>query len=356
MNWPTPRFGSLGTGDESYDRTSASSILEKRTREILMTRAIKAITLPKNSGRMSVVETSEPRAKSGQILIEVKTSAINEMDVEVREGGWKRYVGKYRKQGRTLTGFEFAGVARSAGTRIREGQRVIGYVHVTNGPRTHADMVVVNENCVHVIPDDLSLEDAAAIVSMGLAAIDVFERLKPLEAQQHVLINGAAGGLGVYSVQMAKSQGAEVTAVCSEKNAEWMKTMGADHVRAYEHEDALRSGDQFDLILDVAQKLSFSRCRSALTPSGMYVATNPLADLWGFVRALASRRKAGFMLVLQTDPTKLGHLLELVEKKILRPVIDSRFPMDQINEAMDKFARSGKQGRVLLEFHKEVES
>lgn len=132
--------------------------------------------------------------------------------------------------------------------------------------------------------------------------------------------------------------------------------MGANHVRAYEHDDMLQDGDEFDLILDVPQKSSFARCCPSLTPTGMYVTTNPFDDLWGFARALFSRRSAGFVLVLETMPEKLRRLLDLAAKKVLRPVIDSRFPIDRINDAMDKFSRSGKQGHILLEFGQEKAS
>ncbi len=149
-----------------------------------MTNLIKAIGRAGDEPRMTVVETSAPTPRPGEILIEVKMAALNEMDVEIRDGGWSSYVKRYLKQGPTLTGFEFSGIARSHGVRIREGDRVIGYVHVTSGPRTHAQRISVAEDNLHAIPDDLSFADAAAVLAMGLAAIDVFERLKPIRANQ----------------------------------------------------------------------------------------------------------------------------------------------------------------------------
>ena len=115
-------------------------------------------------GRMTIVEAPVPTPRSGQILVEVKVSAVNEMDVQVRAGGWRSQVRRFRQAGPVLTGFEFVGVARSDGARILVGQRVIGYVHVLNGCRTHAQFVCVDENDLAPIPEGLDDEAGAALV------------------------------------------------------------------------------------------------------------------------------------------------------------------------------------------------
>ena len=191
-----------------------------------MNEAMRALVRSADTGKMVVVEIPVPTPAQGQVLVEVNVSAVNEMDVQVRAGGWARYVKKFLKQGPVVSGFEFAGIARSDGHRIRAGDRVIGNVHVLYGPRTHAEYVCVDENDVGVIPATIPFDHAAALVAMGLTAIEILERLKPLVQGQRVLIIGAAGGVGIYSLQLAKHQGAHVTAVCSLTNAEWVRTMG----------------------------------------------------------------------------------------------------------------------------------
>lgn len=314
-----------------------------------MSKTIRALIQSAHPGRMAVAETPAPIPGRGQILIDVKVSAINEMDVQVRAGLWAKNVKAFLKRGPVVTGFEFAGVARSDGERIKAGDRVIGYVNVLSGPRTHADQVCVDESDIEAIPESWSLDGAAALVVMGLTAIEILERLKPLSRGKRVLIIGAAGGVGVYTLQLAKHQGAHVTAVCSERNAAWVKSMGANAVRAYETEPNFKTGDLFDLVVDVPCKASFAASAPFLARGGMYVATNPLADLGGYVRAAFSSRRAGYLMMLTTTPAKLRRLIELADLGALRATIDSRFPMAQADQAFDRFATPGKQGRVLLE-------
>lgn len=315
-----------------------------------MNNTMRALGLSQQAGRMTVLEVARPSPSRGEVLVEIKSSAVNEMDVQVRAGGWARYVRKFLKKGPVVSGFEFAGVARSNGQRIRAGDRVIGYVHVLNGPRTHAQYVCVDECCLYPIPERLPFDGAAALVSMGLTAVEILERLKPLSSGQHVLIIGAAGGVGIYTQQLAKSQGAHVTAVCSEKNVAWVQSMGADTIRAYEREAYFKPGDRFDLVVDVPAKASFAQSARFLAQDGMYVTTNPIADLSGFLRASFSRRSAGYLLMLTTTVGKLKRLIELFEQGVLRPVIDSQYSPAKADEAFDRFATSGKQGRVLLQW------
>lgn len=309
---------------------------------------MRALSVDVAAGRTSVVDAPIPAPGRGQILVEIKVSAVNEMDVQVRSGGWASQVKRFRRAGPVLTGFEFAGVARSDGARVRSGQRIIGYSHVLNGPRTHAEFACVHERDVQVIPDDLSDEDAAALVVMGLTAVEVLERIRRLKDGERCLAIGAAGGVGAYAVQLAASQGAKVTAIASSINSDWVRAQGACEVRAYEHGPRYRPGDQFDLVVDAAAKSSFAEAAPYLAPSGTYVTTNPTADMGGFVRAILSGKRAGWLMMLRTDPAKLSRLVELWRTGAMRPVIDSVYDLSDADAAFDRFATRGKQGRVLL--------
>jgi NADPH:quinone reductase len=300
--------------------------------------------------RMSIASIAAPIPRAGELLVEVHVSAVNEMDVEVRTDGWAEYVEKFLGVGPVVTGFEFAGVAQSDGERIRSGDRVVGYVHVVAGPRTHAGLIAVQESDLFVLPQPLTFRDGAALVSMGLTAIEILEGLKPVSADQSVLVLGAAGGVGAYVVQLAKHQGARVIAVCSQQNDVWVRRLGADEVRPYENTQPLQDGDAFDLVVDAPAKWSFAKCRPHLATDGMYVTTNPFMDQAGFDTAATTTQKAGHLLMLTTTPQKLSRLLDLALANVLRPAIDSVYPASEADEAFDRFATRGKQGRVLIEF------
>ena len=309
---------------------------------------MRALSVDLAAARTSVVEAPVPTPGRGQILVEIKVSAVNEMDVQVRSGGWAGQVKRFRRVGPVLTGFEFAGVARSDGARIRSGQRIIGYSHVLNGPRTHAEFACIDERDLQVIPDDLSDEDAAALVVMGLTAIEVLERIRRLKAGERCLVIGAAGGVGAYAVQLAASQGAKITAIASAANADWVREQGADEVRAYEDEPRFRAADRFNLVIDAPAKSSFAEAAPYLARGGTYVTTNPTADLGGFVRAALSGKRAGWLMMLRTDPAKLSRLVELWRAGEMRPAIDSVYALSDADAAFDRFAARGKRGRVLL--------
>jgi NADPH:quinone reductase len=314
-----------------------------------MTDAMRALVRAADAERMHVWEIPVGQPRDGQILVEVKVSAVNEMDVQVRSGGWDRYVKKYLKQSSVVTGFEFSGVARSSGKRIKEGERIIGYVHVLNGPRCHSEFVWVDENDVHVMPDSWSFDDGAALTVMGLTATEIIEDICPLTAKSRVAIIGAAGGVGAYTLQLAKFRGGHVTAVCSQKSYAWASELGADEMRASRNENMFKPTDAFDLIVDTPCTLSFTKAAPFLAPGGVYVNTNPLADLGGYIHAFFSSRKAGYLMMLSTKPEKMRRFIDLVELGAMKPVIDSKFDLAEADKAFDRFATSGKQGRVLLQ-------
>lgn len=309
----------------------------------------RALIQSSEGAKMIVVEAPTPTPRRGEVLVRVHTSAVNEMDVQVRGGGWAKSVKAFKARGPVTTGFEFAGVALSDGPAIRAGDPVIGYSHVLSGVRTHAERICVPARTLQVIPSHWSMQEAAALVSMGLTSIEIFERIRPLQAGQKALVIGAAGGVGVYAVQMAKHQGAHVTAVCSAANASWIRSQGADVVRAYETEEAFSAGDRMDLVVDAPMHASFARSAPFLAKGGTYVATNPTADIAGFAQAALSPHRAGYLMMLSTTPAKMTRLIQLVVAGALRPAIDSVYGLHQADAAFDRFSTRGKQGRVILD-------
>ncbi|GAA6155829.1 NAD(P)-dependent alcohol dehydrogenase [Pyruvatibacter sp. HU-CL02332] len=317
--------------------------------ETMMPGTMKAATWPPTGGAMQIIDAPVPKPKSGEVLVQVKVAAINEMDVQTRDGGWKREVKTFRKAGPVVTGFEFAGIAASSDGHIKAGMRVVAYSPVLKGPRAHAQFAVAPTQSLAEIPHDMSFADATALSVMGLTAIEVVDDIAKITPGQKVCVLGAAGGLGAYTVQLAKARGAHVTAIASAENEAFVMAQGADVFRARSDTPVLHRGDRFNLILDVPAKYSFAGSRRHLAPGGVFVSSNPLNDLTGFPRALVSRRKAGWLLMLSTTPQKLKRLIETAASGDLTPVIDATYGLAQIDAAFDRFATPGKQGRVLID-------
>jgi len=310
---------------------------------------MRAATWPAGADAMEIIEAPVPVPGKGEVLVRVHTAGINEMDVETRAGGWTREVKQFRKAGPVVTGFEFAGIAETGSGHIKPGARVYGYSPVIKGPRVHAEYACVPAKDMAEMPDSMSFGEAAALCVMGLTAVEVIDDIAKVKAGDHVCIIGAAGGLGAYATQLAKARSAHVTAVASPANHDFVVAQGADEVRARGETTPLQPQDRFSLILDCPAIMSFAQTKRHLAPGGTYVSSNPMNDLTGFLRALPSRRKAGWLLMLTTTPAKLDRLSRIAGEGHMRPVIDSAFPLDEINSAFDRFATPGKQGRVLIE-------
>ncbi len=314
-----------------------------------MAEIMKAATWPATGGAMQIIDAPVPKPRSGEVLVQVKVAAINEMDVQTRAGGWQKEVKTFRKAGPVVTGFEFAGIAATSNGHIKAGMRVVAYSPVLKGPRAHAQFAVVPAQSLVEIPNEMSFADAAALCVMGLTAIEVVDDIAKIVPGQKVCVLGAAGGLGAYTVQLAKARGAHVTAVASASNEAFVIAQGADVFRARSDTPVLHRDDSFNLILDVPAKFSFAGTRRHLAPGGVFVSSNPLNDLAGFPRALLSRRKAGWLLMLSTTPQKLKRLFETATARALTPVIDATYGLPEIDAAFDRFATPGKQGRVLVD-------
>ncbi len=315
-----------------------------------MPETMRAATMPDaGSGRMAIETVPVPTPRKGEVLVQVHSAGVNEMDTQTRQGGWAREVKNFRKLGPVVTGFEFAGVTITDGARLPRGTRVVGYSPVLKGPRAHAEFAAVPESALGAIPESITFEEATALCVMGLTAIDILERIRPVSPGDHVAVIGAAGGVGAYATQLATAKGAQVTGIARASAETFVRDQGATAFRAYDEGASFENGDRFGLIIDTPPVSRFAATKRYLAPGGMYVSTNPFADLAGFPRSMLSRRKAGWLLMLTTDPSRIARLIERAGEGALRPVIDSRFPMSEVNAAFDRYETRGKQGRVILD-------
>jgi NADPH:quinone reductase-like Zn-dependent oxidoreductase len=254
------------------------------------------------------------------------------------------------KPRKPILGFEMAGEIEEVGpsvTAFQPGERVVASRGFDFG--CHAEYVAVaQDGAIAKIPDSVSYQDAVSLCFGGMTAL-VFFQLGRLASGEKLLINGASGAVGTMAVQLAKHQGAEVTAVCSARNAELVSGLGADHVIDYGAEDFTRNAERYDVIMDNHGNAPYARVKGSLKPGGRFLMV--IGDLWQMVSSLwqkpvISSSRGGFAGAADHYQT----LMELAERGELRPVIDSVVPFEQIVEAHRRVDSDHKVGSVVVTF------
>jgi NADPH:quinone reductase-like Zn-dependent oxidoreductase len=198
-------------------------------------------------------------------------------------------------------------------------------------------------------PSSITFEDAAAVSQAAIVALQGLRDKGRIQSGQRVLINGASGGVGTFAVQIAKSFGAEVTGVCSSRNLDLVRSIGADHVIDYSETDFSRSGQQYDLIFDIAGGRPISDYMRALGPRGTHVscAISPAALLLGPVISMFGS-KTVVQLSHSPDAKDLAFMAELLEAGRVVPVIDRRFPLTEVAEAVRHYEDGHPCGKVVI--------
>ena len=303
---------------------------------------------------LQLKEMSIPKPASDEVLIRIHATTATAADIMMRKGD--PYIGRLytglKGPKRTIPGFEFAGEVVETGSAVtlfKVGDKVFGG---TTTLGCYAEYACVNQNSVlTTMPDNLSYEEAAPVNGSAITVMNFLKGLGNIQAGQRVLINGASGGLGTYAVQIAKQYGAEVTGVCSTKNIELVKSLGADHVIDYTREDFTKSGLQYDIIFDTVGRRSFGDCKKAVTNNGVYMSAvmNPALlfhMLWTkmFGRKKAKSSATGLLPVKQ----RLSYFMELKEMlrtSKIKTVIDVVYPLEHIAEA-HTYVETGHKGEA----------
>ncbi|MDQ2967691.1 MAG: NAD(P)-dependent alcohol dehydrogenase [Actinomycetota bacterium] len=295
---------------------------------------------------LRVDEVERPVPKEDEVLVKVHATTATRSDCGLR--GAEYFVGRFFtglfRPKRGTVGLEFAGEVEYVGEAVTEfdpGDRVFGI-----GSGTNADYVCVREaRVIARIPDGMTFEEAAAVPDGALSAFSLL-RSAGLEQDDRIVVYGASGSIGVGSVQVAKSLGAHVTAVCNTKNVDLIRSLGADEVSDYLKEDFTKNGETYDVICDAVGKHSFLRCRRSLKPDGSYITTDP-GFMWhdAAVSLLAKRAKLG--IVRYTKPDILT-LTELIAAGKYRPVIDRTYPLEDVLDAHRYVETHQKTGNVVL--------
>jgi len=301
---------------------------------------------------------AKPVPEDDQVLVKVHAAAINPLDWHYMRG--EPYVMRLGsgigapKDERV--GVDFAGTVEAVGSKVsrfKPGDEVYG-----GRSGALADYVVVRESraIVHK-PANISHERAAAVPIAAVTALQGLRDQGKLQSGQKVLINGASGGVGTFAVQIAKALGAEVTGVCSTRNVELVRSLGADHVVDYTQEDFTQGGVHYDLILDNVGNRSLSELRGAMTPTGrLVIVGGPSENPWlgPLVQVIKASLMAPFidqemgMFMAELNPADLEVLNGLMRDGKLLPVIDRRFSLDQVPAAIEYLESGRARGKVVV--------
>jgi NADPH:quinone reductase-like Zn-dependent oxidoreductase len=310
---------------------------------------------------LELTEVENPIPKDDEVLLKVHTASVNPADWHLLRG--TPYIARLqlglRKPKDKVLGCDVAGWVEAVGrnvTMLRPGDEVFGspFMH---GFGAFAERVSVSEDLLAPKPATLSFEQAAAVPLAASTALQGLRDHGGIEPGQKVLIIGASGGVGTFAVQIAKSFDAEVTGVCSTRNVELVRSLGADHIIDYTKADFTRSGQKYDLVFQLAGTRSPSECRRALTSKGTLVLISGESDgRWigpvnRIIKALVlspfvGQKMASF--TVKPNKADLQFLKQLIEAGTLTPVIDRTYPLAEVSEAIRYLENGRARGKVVI--------
>ena len=295
------------------------------------------------SERLKLTDVEKPALNDDTVLVRVRASSVNAVDWRVMRG--RPYIGRamgigLRRPSTLVPGIDVAGQVESVGaavTGFRPGDEVFG---TRSG--AWAEYVGGRERNFVLKPARVSLEQAAAVPAAAITALEALRDGGRLQPGQTVLINGAAGGVGTFAVQIAKAIGGQVTGVCSSRNAELIRSIGADHAIDYATQDFSRTGERYDVLLDIAGNRSISDCLRVLEPRGtLVIIGGPEGPLLGPMRhwaaAMIRRRFVSQKLVpflSKGGKESLTSIAQLIEAGAVTPVIDRTYPLSEAGDAV----------------------
>ncbi|MDQ5822476.1 MAG: NAD(P)-dependent alcohol dehydrogenase [Actinomycetota bacterium] len=305
---------------------------------------------------LELQEIEKPEVADDAVLVRVHAASVNRLDWYGVTGTpyVARVIGGLLKPKEQGLGVDFAGTVEAVGkdvTHVRPGDEVYG-----GRTGAFAEYVSVRDAVVPK-PTNVSFEEAAAVPVAALTALQGFRDKAQLQPGQSVLVNGASGGVGTFAVQIAKALGAEVTAVCSTRNVDQARSLGADHVIDYTREDFTRSGRRYDVLFDVAGSRSWGACKRVLEPQGILVKAGApkgnrvIAPLGHIVAtrlaSIPSSQKCVFF-VAKLNRADLGVLRELIEAGKVASVIDRRYELSDIADALACMGEGHARGKIAI--------
>ncbi len=298
---------------------------------------------------LKLEEVTKPTPKDDEVLVKIKASSINRADLYMLKGSpfVIRLENGFTPKKKIL-GADIAGQVEAVGKNVKEfkvGDEVFGDISA-NGWGGFAEYVSVKENALVAKPTNITFEEAAAVPMASVTALQGLQDKGQIQPNQKVLIYGASGGVGTWAVQISKSFGTHVTAVCSTRNVEMIRSLGANEVIDYTKEDFSENGKRYDLILAANGNLPLAKYKNALTSNGIYVCTG------GSLKQIFSSLIFGSKQVknLSSKPKKKDLLFvqELLANRKIKSVIDKTFPLIELADAFRYFESGKVKGKVVI--------
>ena len=305
---------------------------------------------------LELCHLEKPEPEEHEVLINIKATSVTAADGMMRRGdtflsrmllGLTRPTKKFQ-----IPGMEFSGVIESVGRKVKKfkpGDEI--YAFRAFGTGCYTEYKCMSENgSIALKPRNMTFIEAASVVDGATTALFFLKDKADIRIGQNVLINGASGSIGTFAVQIAKYFGAEVTGVCSTKNMELVKALGADHVVDYTKEDFAISGNMYDVIFDTVGKSTFAHCRKALKANGKYVVTVMTFKrlFLSLMTTFGNGKKVIFsMSVNKTEA--LNYIRTMIEEGKLFTIIDRQYQLEEVREAHAYVEKGHKTGNVVIE-------
>ena len=304
---------------------------------------------------LQLKEVGKPAPKDNEVLVKVHAASVNPLDWHFMRGQpflVRLMVGGLLKPKKKILGADIAGRVEAVGRNVKQfqpGDEVFG----GNGVGGFAEYVCVTENSLALKPANISFEEAAAVPVAALTALQGLRDKGQSQPEQKVLINGAGGGVGTFAVQIAKSFGAQVTGVCSTMKLDMVRSIGADQVIDYTGEDFTQNRQRYDLILDAAAYRSISDYKRALSPKGIYVLVGGSMALMFRVMLVGpwlsmTGSKKMRTVMAKINKKDLALMKELLEAGKVIPVIDRRYSLSEVPEAIKYLEEGHAQGKIVI--------
>ena len=309
---------------------------------------------------LKLQQIEKPTPADNEVLVRVRAASVNPVDGHLIRGGWlMRPMSGMRKPKNTRFGTDFAGTVEAIGknvTSFKPGDEVFG---AKDG--AVAEYICVKaDRAIVMKPSNITFEQAGSVGVAGITALQGLRDKGRIQAGQKVLINGASGGVGTFAIQIAKAFGAEVTAVCSTRNVDLVKSIGADHVIDYTKQDFAETDQRYDMIYDLVGNHGFSERRKILKPNGICVlagiggaGAHPetmgriVGNFWNAFRSNFSKEKFVFYIAKLTKGD-FGVLRDLMQSGKVSPVIDRTYKLEQTADAVRYMEEGHARGKVVV--------
>ncbi len=295
---------------------------------------------------LKIQQTEIPEPSDDEVLVKVMAAGVNPVDFKLRNGSM-RFISPAKFP--RVPGGEIAGIVEKAGKnagKFKAGEKVFAMLPMAGGG--YSSYLAVKENLLAQMPDNMSFRQGAAIPLAGLTALQCLRDKAGIKAGDEVLINGGSGGVGMFAILIAKACGASVTAVCSGRNLEFVKELGAHNTINYQTEKFTESTAKFDIVFDAVAKSNYSSAKKILTPAGIFVSTVPSPSLMFRQMINPLTRKKAFGILTRPGGKDLAYLATLFSQGKLTPNIEKVYTLENANLAHEHIESERVRGKIVI--------